>query len=47
MVISNTSAEDIKTQAVSPEFIFNTSSKKVFLSTFIRARIMPTLSMPH
>jgi hypothetical protein len=30
MVISNTSAVDIKTHAVSPEFIFNTSFKKFF-----------------
>ena len=30
MVISNTSAVDIKTHAVSPEFIFNPSLKKFF-----------------
>jgi hypothetical protein len=35
MVISNTSAEDIKTHAVSPEFILNTSFEYLFIS-FIR-----------
>jgi hypothetical protein len=30
MVISKTSAVDIKTHAVSPEFIFNTPFKKFF-----------------
>jgi hypothetical protein len=41
MVISNTSAVDIKTHAVSPEFIFDTSFKKVFLSTMLSARTVP------
>ena len=35
MVMSKTSAVDINTQAVSPEFIFNTSFKIIYCETQI------------
>jgi hypothetical protein len=41
MVINKTNALAVKTHAVSPEFIKNTSVKKFILAMIVSARIMP------